>query len=1766
MIKNILFVDDSVPDYDIFLQSVNEGTKAIPYSFNTTYEQLRQAIPGPVDQLGIVFVKGTLFLGRPFTEQYDFFASLVQQFEIKHLDFLACDTLNDPEWVTFYAKFTTVIIGASNNKTGNIQYGGDWTMESSSEDIDGIYFTKQIEYYKYLLDVRSRNMFYTAGDGTLYGMGRNAEYQLGKDHYRILVHPTEVRMNGSSISGIQKIRCGSGYFNETAYGNNINPSGNLYNMTFFLKDNKLYGFGRNGGNLLSASSTSTIITSPVELTLPIGGTIADFDCCLDGANPQLYVIVGGRVYTKNNSPTFQEIKTNDSNEGMATIISVEEKYPLIVFNNEVYQSTYTGVTGGNPSGITLTKMNFPVGTTGTITKVRAGINAAYNGVGESFVIRGGLLYKRTTGDFTQVVTLGTPAISLTSVTDIAISVYSDSNYFVVNNNVLYALTASGDPLTKCGLTWTTSQVITTPAGTIQSISTRRALGSLAILIDGVVYGSGKNLGQLGSPTGFRYGFSVVNQSWTPTSSVPTSNVTILEAGGKYLSMIMNDKLYLCGDNFDSSLGKEMISAIEYVPIPIQLNGVNLTNVPRRLICGDYRLGTWLAVGEKLYATGNEGGGTFSTNFLGLNSVRFSPTFIEIPVHSSATGSITFVSRGYRMAVVAKGNLIYGAYSSAAGYSRSDMTQLRPILFPGVSGIVKGLFAASDGCIVLLDDKLYGFGQNLNNRFGAGTGLTTDANQVWNSNTFVQLKYQGSPITGVSKVVMNDQGTLFLKDNELWYSGKLTDTPTTTTDFIQLSPPAGTIEKIEAGNAFFIITISGVLHGFGWHDSGSLGSSYPLTTSSTTISKIYTNGNTTPISDVTDTQVISQTVYYTIPTGMYGVGGTADGMLGASPNNNINIYSTNQRVFITTDVQGTILTIDSSSPSFGPNNATFTIQGDLLTNINSVQFGPILITNIVKTSKTATFFIPSGSGTVVPVVNHSDGKTYTLTAFNYSNPKTLISMAYLKKDGTTYNQVTSTIGYGNRNLVLKITGLDLLNTTSVLFGTKAASFTVISSTEASLIVPAQDTQGILTNVVFRDTYGTSSNVLSFQYTQMTVDNVTTESGTTVSTAPCGSKLVICGYDLGEATSVYFDTLATSILTSTVRLIGGREYYDLTVTVPNGLMSNKRIRVIDRNANLAEYPVNFTCTLSPVSLGQTPGVVEYSAASPTKTFYVSGSILYTFNASGVISPLFQHSLPILGLTYLSGFLYFGDSEKVIYKINPDNYSTTNFAGVSTAVLVTFVSPENPVKLPRSSMTISSIVAYGNLLLIVCKNTGASSDALLTLDPSTRVYTLLRDYQGITAYNLRRITYNSLTNFFYATAVPFNGTLEVTLDQGRVIQFTPAGVLQNVSFMTGINNPIDIAMLNGYLVIDGVLLFTSPINGSIVSTFDTTATTITVDGSNAYFTSTSGSNSLIKQITVTARVEDVFTLTNNSNYSPKRGPARTMVFISGNKLSSNITSVTVNGTTVEYYVNDMLLAVRIPAQTAPAITILVNGSYSYDFTYANPDIVNVIPLYKQSTRYYHFTGNSLGNIVYVGFGDTQTTTLTTKYPIVNSTDTSFDCLLDTLPVNSSRILLEDAFGVVTYEDAAMFTLSSETCFVAGTPILTDQGLVAIDKIDPSIHTIDQKEIVAITKIRYIGDSLVLLEQDSLRKKYPTRDTLISPKHKIYYKGKMKTAESFVGKQGVRIVPYEHQFLYNVLLNTHDKMKVNGLLCETLHPKNPIAKYFTKELCPILRPDNTH
>ena len=126
------------------------------------------------------------------------------------------------------------------------------------------------------------------------------------------------------------------------------------------------------------------------------------------------------------------------------------------------------------------------------------------------------------------------------------------------------------------------------------------------------------------------------------------------------------------------------------------------------------------------------------------------------------------------------------------------------------------------------------------------------------------------------------------------------------------------------------------------------------------------------------------------------------------------------------------------------------------------------------------------------------------------------------------------------------------------------------------------------------------------------------------------------------------------------------------------------------------------------------------------------------------------------------------------------------------------------------------------------------------------------------------------------------------------------------------------------------------------------------------------------------------------------------------------------------------------------------------------------------------------------------------------------------------------------------SNICFLSGTPITTDQGQVAIDRINPSVHTIRSMKIVAVTQTVTDDTHLIQLDKGLLANNIPSQDTIISKFHKVLYKGEMICAKDV---PGAKKIAYEGQFLYNVLLDNYEKMIVNNLIVDTLHPRNRVA-----------------
>ena len=173
---NVLLIDSAVKDYQDFVTYANAQTFPIVFSFSSTREELLTLLTtagfSNLSRIGLVsetndngrvfpFLNGELLFTdsdsnglSPFSNNMSFVVSLIQTLGITNIDFLACSTLLFSNWKNYYAVLlaqTGVTVGASDDKSGNIKYGGDWVLESTGQDVESLYFTSGIEYYQYLL-------------------------------------------------------------------------------------------------------------------------------------------------------------------------------------------------------------------------------------------------------------------------------------------------------------------------------------------------------------------------------------------------------------------------------------------------------------------------------------------------------------------------------------------------------------------------------------------------------------------------------------------------------------------------------------------------------------------------------------------------------------------------------------------------------------------------------------------------------------------------------------------------------------------------------------------------------------------------------------------------------------------------------------------------------------------------------------------------------------------------------------------------------------------------------------------------------------------------------------------------------------------------------------------------------------------------------------------------------------------------------------------------------------------------------------------------------------------------------------------------------------------------------------------------------------------------------------------------------------------------------------------------------------------------------
>ena len=215
---NVLLIDIAVTDYQTFVDSVNASTLPITYSvlsIKTDLLALLQTYFTTIPRIGICFtansgnMKGFLdnepfFIEDetvPYSTNLQFILNIITEFQVKNIDYLACDTLNYLNWKNYYdilSNTTGVIVGASSDQTGNIKYGGDWVLESTNEDIELLYFTQNIEYYTYLLDNQS---WATSTQGLNGAVG--IEFYNGYFYVTNFTNNTIVKINANNASDFQ---------------------------------------------------------------------------------------------------------------------------------------------------------------------------------------------------------------------------------------------------------------------------------------------------------------------------------------------------------------------------------------------------------------------------------------------------------------------------------------------------------------------------------------------------------------------------------------------------------------------------------------------------------------------------------------------------------------------------------------------------------------------------------------------------------------------------------------------------------------------------------------------------------------------------------------------------------------------------------------------------------------------------------------------------------------------------------------------------------------------------------------------------------------------------------------------------------------------------------------------------------------------------------------------------------------------------------------------------------------------------------------------------------------------------------------------------------------------------------------------------------------------------------------------------------------------------------------------------------------------------
>ena len=204
---NILLIDRHVYQSKIFYDSCNTTTFPVMYNSMSTSSdvidllskfnsgvRLAFVFDHTVGRVNMLFDMLPIFNDTLNNSNVSCIKQIIKDRDIKYIDYLACNTMNDIQWKPYYDLLSNhnVVVGCSSDFTGNM-VGDDWNMESTGMNIKNLYFNDYINNYSgrlgeningndFLLDISNSHITLQNGPNYLqYKINGDAFYDMSQN-------------------------------------------------------------------------------------------------------------------------------------------------------------------------------------------------------------------------------------------------------------------------------------------------------------------------------------------------------------------------------------------------------------------------------------------------------------------------------------------------------------------------------------------------------------------------------------------------------------------------------------------------------------------------------------------------------------------------------------------------------------------------------------------------------------------------------------------------------------------------------------------------------------------------------------------------------------------------------------------------------------------------------------------------------------------------------------------------------------------------------------------------------------------------------------------------------------------------------------------------------------------------------------------------------------------------------------------------------------------------------------------------------------------------------------------------------------------------------------------------------------------------------------------------------------------------------------------------------------------------------------------------